>query len=104
VPHSCRSATPRTGERGHPDVFQCPMTSGPVGFGFMERAELIRKWRRIEVGNSIAGVLVSVGAVLILPSVVAALVAAFMAICVSYSWFLGSRLKRTGQLLRARGR
>jgi len=70
----------------------------------MEAAELARKWRRIEVGNTIAGVVVSVLAVVFLPSVAAALIVLFMVLCVADTWYLGRRLKRTGRLFRVRRR
>jgi hypothetical protein len=70
----------------------------------MEATERARKWRRIEVGNTIAGVVVSVAAVTFLPSVVAAFIVVFMVLCVADTWYLGRRLKRTGQLFRVRRR
>jgi hypothetical protein len=66
--------------------------------------ELVRKWRRIEVGNSIAGVIVSVAAVLLLPAAGWAVVVAFMVLCVADTWYLGRRLRRTGRLFRTRPR
>jgi O-antigen/teichoic acid export membrane protein len=65
---------------------------------------MVRKWRRIEVGNSVAGVVVSVVAVLLLPAAAAAVVVAVMAVCVADTWYLGRRLRRTGRLFRTRQR
>ena len=72
----------------------------------MEVPELARKWRRIEVGNSVAGLLVSVAAVLFLPSVAAAVVVGFLVLRVADTWYLGRRLSELGDCseLRAAGR
>jgi hypothetical protein len=66
--------------------------------------ELARKWRRIEVGNTVAGLVVSIAAIVLLPSVLAALVVVLMALGVADTWYLGSRLRRTGRLFRVRRR
>lgn len=70
----------------------------------MEGTELARKWRRIEVGNTIAGVIVSAAVVVFLPGVAAGLIVVFMVLCVADTWYLGRRLKRTGRLFRVRRR
>jgi len=66
--------------------------------------ELVRKWRRIELGNTAAGLVISVAAVVLLPSVLAAVVVVLMAIGVTDTWYLGRRLRRTGRLFRVRPR
>jgi hypothetical protein len=66
--------------------------------------ELARKWRRIELGNTLAGFVVSIVAIGLLPGVVAALVVVLMALGVADTWYLGSRLRRTGRLFKVRRR
>jgi hypothetical protein len=66
--------------------------------------ELARKWRRIELGNTLAGFVVSTVAIVLLPGVVAALVVVLMALGVADTWYLGSRLRRTGRLFKVRRR
>jgi hypothetical protein len=66
----------------------------------MSATDVARKWRWIEVGNTIAGVVISAVAVIFLPSVAAALIVGFMVLCVADTWYLGSRLKRTRHLFR----
>ncbi len=64
--------------------------------------ELARKWRRIELGNTLAGFVVSIAAIVLLPGVVAALVVVLMVLGVADTWNLGSRLRRTGRLFKVR--
>jgi hypothetical protein len=64
--------------------------------------ELARKWRRIELGNTLAGFVVSIAAIGLLPGVVAALVVVLMVLGVADTWYLGSRLRRTGRLFKVR--
>ena len=70
----------------------------------MEASELARKWRRIEVGNTIAGLFVSVLAVVFLPIWAAVLLVVLMVLAVADTWYLGLRLKRTGRLFRVKKR
>lgn len=66
--------------------------------------DIARKWRRIEIGDSIAGVAVSVVAALFLPIGFATLVIVFVALCVADTWYLGQRLRRTGSLRRMKNK
>jgi hypothetical protein len=60
------------------------------------------RWRRLAVGNTIAGVVVSVLALVFLPLPIGLIVTGAMAIGVGDTWYLDRRIHRSGSFGRSR--
>lgn len=60
----------------------------------------MQRWRHLAIGNTVAGAVVCVLALIFLPRAAAAAIAALMALGVADTWYLDRRYRRTGRLLR----
>ncbi len=75
---------------------------GPGREANVDRTVMVRRWRQVELGNTIAGVVVCAVVPFLLSPLATVLTIAAMTAGVADTWYLGRRLRRTGQLFRDR--
>ena len=62
------------------------------------REDRVRKWRRLEVGNTIGGAVAAIVVLVFVNGWLAACLVGLLALGVADTWLLGRRLRRTGRL------